>query len=318
MTLQMGVPKPNARKKKPYLAATARYMVNNWQLYLMILPALVFYTLFAYKPMYGALIAFNDYSPRLGILGSEWVGFKHFVDFFTGAYFGRTLFNTVWISLCMLLFSFPAPIILAILINELRSKTYSRIVQTISYLPHFISLVVICSLIREFTQQGGVITQGLAALGFPNISMLNEPKLFVPIYVVSGIWQQIGWDSIVYLAVLTAIPPELYEAGKIDGVGRFQKIFYITLPSIIPTVVVMLILKIGGLMNVGYEKIILLQNPANYAASDVINSFVYRRGIIDRSYSFSAAVGLFNSAVNCILLFGSNWFSNKVGSTSLW
>lgn len=306
------------KRNRGYFAGFAKYFIGNWQIYLMILPALMFYTLFCYKPMYGAIIAFKDYSPRAGIWGSPWVGFKHFTDFFTGPYFGRTLFNTLWISLCTLIFSFPAPIILAIMINELKSKTYSRVVQTASYLPHFVSLVVICSLIKEFTAQGGIIIELLSHIGFPDISMLNEPKYFVPIYVMSDIWQVIGWDSIIYLAALTAISPDIYEAAAIDGVGRFQRIIYITLPGIIPTVVTMLILRIGGLMSVGYEKIILLQSSSNYSTSDVINSFVYRRGLVDRSYSFSSAVGLFNSVINCVLLFASNWLSKKFSSTSLW
>ena len=306
------------KKGKGRFAQFGKYLVANWQIYLMILPALVFYTLFCYKPMYGAIIAFKDYSPRVGIWGSEWVGFKHFVDFFTGPYFSRTLFNTLWISVCTLLVSFPAPIILAVMINELRSKIYSRVVQTASYLPHFISLVVICSLIKEFTAQGGIITELLTHIGFPDTSMLNEPRYFVPIYVISETWQVIGWDSIIYLAALTSISPDIYEAAAIDGVGRFQKIIYITLPGIVPTVLTMLILKVGGLMGLGYEKIILLQNASNYSTSDVINSFVYRRGLVDRSYSFSSAVGLFNSVINCVLLFGSNWLSKKFSQTSLW
>ncbi len=306
------------KKGKGRFARFGKYFAANWQIYLMIVPALAFYTLFCYKPMYGAIIAFKDYSPRVGIWGSEWVGFKHFVDFFTGPYFSRTLFNTLWISVCTLLVSFPAPIILAVMINELRSKAYSRVVQTASYLPHFISLVVICSLIKEFTAQGGIITELLTHIGFPDTSMLNEPKYFVPIYVISETWQVIGWDSIIYLAALTSISPDIYEAAAIDGVGRFQKIIYITLPGIVPTVLTMLILKVGGLMSLGYEKIILLQNASNYSTSDVINSFVYRRGLVDRSYSFSSAVGLFNSVINCVLLFGSNWLSKKFSQTSLW
>lgn len=297
---------------------STKYFKTNWQIYLMILPALLFYTLFCYLPMYGAVIAFKDYSPRLGIWGSTWVGFKYFIEFFTGPYFSRTFFNTLWISLCTLCFSFPMPILLAIMINELKSKQYSRIVQTASYLPHFISLVVICSLIKEFTAQDGIITTLLGYVGFPNINMLNEPKLFVPIYVISDVWQTIGWDSIIYLAALTSISQDIYEAAAIDGVGRFRKIFSITLPCILPVVVTMLILRIGGLMSIGYEKIILLQSPANYATSDVINSFVYRRGLVDRSYSFSSAVGLFNSVINCFLLFASNWFSSRFTQTSLW
>lgn len=302
----------------PVRVRLRRDMKQNWTLYLLVLPVIVFYTLFCYKPMYGAIIAFKDYSPRLGIFGSPWVGMKHFVDFVSNPYFWRILKNTLWISVCTLIFSFPAPIILALLINELKSKRYARVVQTMSYLPHFISLVVICSLIKEFTRQDGVINDFLSLFGIPRQTMLNNPKLFVPVYVVSDIWQRIGWGSIIYLAALTGIDQELYEAARIDGANRWQQMWRITLPCIMPTVVIMLILRIGGLMNVGYEKIILLYNPAIYETSDVISSYVYRKGILERSYSFSSAVGLFNSLINCILLFASNWFSRKVNHTSLW
>jgi len=311
--------KETAMATKQTLAKKWRVeLQNNWQLYIMVLPLVVFYILFHYKPMYGVIIAFKDYSTRLGIMGSKWVGFKHFTDFFTGPYFTRIFFNTFYISICTLLFSFPMPIILALLINELRSRRYSRVVQTVSYLPHFISLVVICSLIKEFTSSRGVITNMLGVFGFPKINMLNEPNLFVPVYVISDIWTGMGWGSIIYLAALTAIDPELYEAAKIDGAGRFRQVLHISLPSILPTIIIMLLLRLGGLMNVGYEKIILLQNPVIYSTSDVISSFVYRRGIIDRSYSFSAAVGLFNSVINCVLLFTSNRVSNMLSETSLW
>ena len=308
----------NMVKKNTFVRRLVTDFKSNWQLYIMVMPLLLFYLLFHYKPMYGVIIAFKDYSTRLGIVGSEWVGLKHFTDFFTGPYFMRTLWNTFFISFCTLLFSFPMPVILALLINELRSKKYSRLVQTVSYLPHFISLVVICSLIKDFTSQKGVITAMLEVFGFPKISMLNEPKLFVPVYVVSDIWQSMGWGSIVYLAALTSISQELYEAARIDGASRLKQIVHISLPCIMPTVTVMLILRIGGLMNLGYEKIILLQNPAIYSTSDVISTFVYRRGIIDRSYSFSAAVGLFNSIINCLLLIISNMLSKRLNETSLW
>ena len=291
---------------------------KNWPLYIMVLPLVLFYILFCYKPMYGVIIAFKDYSTRLGISGSNWVGFKYFREFFSSPYFVRTLWNTFFISISTLVFSFPMPVILALLINELRSKKYSRIVQTASYLPHFISLVVICSLIKEFTSQRGVITSLLNIFGFPAISMLNEPHLFVPVYVFSDIWQSMGWGSIVYLAALTSIDQSLYEAAKIDGAGRFRQIIHISIPGIMPTIITMLILRMGGLMSIAYEKIILLYNPAIYSTSDVISSFVFRRGIMDRSYSFSAAVGLFNSVINCFLLFASNWLSKRFNESSLW
>ena len=306
------------RKKESLAVSLSIDFKKNWQLYVMLLPLVLFYLLFHYKPMYGVIIAFKDYSARLGIMGSEWVGFRYFIDFFTGPYFMRTFWNTFFISMCTLIFSFPMPIFLALLINELRSRTYSRMVQTVSYLPHFISLVVICSLIKEFTASKGIITTVLSVFCFPKVSMLNEPGLFVPVYVISDIWQSMGWGSIVYLAALTSINQELYEAARIDGAGRLRQILSISLPSIMPTIIIMLILRLGGLMSVGYEKIILLYNPATYSTSDVISSFVFRRGIIERNYSFSTAVGLFNSVINCILLFGSNKLSKQLSESSLW
>ena len=287
-------------------------------LYIMILPVLAFYTLFCYKPMYGAIMAFKNYSPKLGIWGSPWAGLQYFDEFVSNPYFWRILKNTLTISISALVFSFPAPIILALLINELRGKWFPRIVQTLSYLPHFISLVVVCSLIKEFTVQTGIVNDFLAMFGIERQTMLNNPKLFVPIYVLSDIWQGIGWGSIIYLAALTGIDQELYEAAKIDGAGRWKQTLHVTIPCIVPTIIIMLILRIGGLMNVGYEKIILLYNPSIYETSDVISSFVYRKGILERSYSYSSAVGLFNSAINCLLLFGSNWISGKLNNTSLW
>lgn len=304
--------------KTSFSSRLYRDMRRNWQVYLMALPVLIFYTVFCYRPMYGAIIAFKDFSPKLGIMGSHWAGLKYFREFFTGPFFSRTLGNTLIISISQLLFSFPAPIILALLINELRSRRFSRIVQTISYLPHFISLVVVCSIIKEFTAYNGLINDIVGFLGGQRQNLLGNPSAFVPVYVLSDIWQSVGWGSIIYLAALTGVDQELYEAAMIDGAGRWRQARSITLPSIMPTIIVMLILRIGGIMNVGYEKIILLYNPAIYETADVISSFVYRKGILERSYSFSAAVGLFNSAINCVLLFSSNWLSRKFNDVGLW
>ncbi len=291
---------------------------RNSTLYLLALPMIIFYTLFCYKPMYGAIIAFKNYQPRAGIMGSEWVGMKYFHEFVTNPYFWRILKNTLVISISTLLFAFPAPIVLALLINELKGKMFPRVVQTLSYLPHFISLVVVCSLIKEFTAENGIINDLLAVFGAERQTMLNNPRLFVPIYVLSEIWQGIGWSSIIYLAALSGIDQAIYEAAEIDGAGRWKQMLYVTIPGIIPTVIIMLILRIGGMMNVGYEKVILLYNPAIYETSDIISTFVYRKGILERGYSYSAAVGLFNSVINCFLLVISNQFSKKIGETSLW
>ena len=268
--------------------------------------------------MYGAIIAFKDYSPALGIMESPWVGFKHFLAFFDSFYFWRILKNTIVMSLASLIFGFPAPILLALLINEVTNRPYKKFVQTVSYIPHFISLVVVCSMIKEFTMDSGIINDFLSLFGFDRVTMLNEKQYFVPIYVISNIWQQIGWDSIIYLAALTGVSKELYEAADLDGASKLKQVFYVTLPGILPTIITMLLLKIGNILNVGYEKVILLYNEATYETADVISSYVYRKGLQEFDWSFSTAVGLFNSVINFTLLIISNKISKKVSETSLW
>ncbi len=309
---------PARRSANKFVLAVQKDWKRNKHRYLMVLPVLAFYILFHYQPMYGAIIAFKQFNPAKGILGSEWVGLKHFKDFFNSIYFWRLMKNTFVISLNSLIWGFPAPIILALLINELRSRKFARIVQTVTYLPHFISLVVICGMIREFVSDTGVITQFFTLLGMDNINMLTKPKLFMPIYVISGIWQEIGWGSIIYLAALTGIDPQLYEAATIDGAGRWKQTLFITLPSILPTIIILFILRTGKLLNVGFEKIILLYNPGIYETSDVISSYVYRMGLENFNWSFSAAVGLFNSVINLALIIFSNWLSRRTSETSLW
>lgn len=292
--------------------------LRNWKLYAMMIPVLAFYIAFCYKPMYGAIIAFKDFDPTLGIWGSEWIGFENFKDLFTSSDFGRIFRNTINISVQSIIFGFPAPIILALLINELTRKRFAKFVQTVTYMPHFISLVVVCGLIKDFVSDSGVITSFLSIFGFPETNMLQEPKYFVPIYVISSIWQEIGWGSIIYLAALAGTDQELYEAAAIDGAGHLRQTWNITLPSIMPTIITMFILKLGTIMNVGFEKIILLYQPMTYETADVISSFVYRKGIIDQSYGFSTAVGLFNSVINFALIIIANTISRKVNDTSLW
>lgn len=295
-----------------------RKIKRHKELYLLILPVIVYYILFHYKPMYGVTISFMNYSPRRGIANSEWVGLQHFKTFFDSIYFTRILANTLKISLTSIFWGFPAPIILALLINELRSKKFSRVVQTVTSLPHFISLVVICSMIREFVKSDGIITELLMALGYTGGDLLSKSELFVPIYVISDIWQDVGWGSIIYLAAITGIHQELYEAARVDGAGRFRQVLNITLPGIAPTIIILFIMRMGRVMNVGYEKIILLYNEGIYSTSDVISTYVYRMGLVNRQYSFSAAVGLFNSLVNFSLVVLTNWMSRKVSETSLW
>lgn len=296
-----------------------RDIVRNKVIYLMVLPIVAYYVLFKYVPMYGAVIAFKDYSIIKGIMGSDWAGFTHFRDFFESVYFWRVIRNTLLISLYQLIFGFPAPIILAILLNELKNQFFKRIVQTVSYLPHFISIVIISGMIIDFTSREGIVNTIIEFFGGQRSSLLGDPANFRTIYVSTQIWQEIGWSSIIYLAALSGINPELYEAATVDGAGRFKKIWNVTIPSLIPTIMILLILRIGGLMEVGFEKIILLYNPNTYETADVISSFVYRVGLAEtNNYSFSTAVGLFESAINLVLLFSANYFSRRLSGSRLW
>lgn len=290
----------------------------NKYLYLMMIPVIAYYVIFHYGPMYGAIIAFKDFSPVKGILGSDWVGLKHFEEFFGSYYFLRVLKNTVLISLYTLIFEFPAPIILALLINEVRRRRFKRVVQTITYMPYFISLVVICGIITDFTNADGLINRLFMLLGYDGQAMLQKPELFRPIYVLSEIWQRIGWESIIYIAALMSIDLEQYEAARIDGASRLKQMFYITLPGLVPVITIMFILRIGNLLNVGFEKIILLYNPITYETADVISTFVYRKGLLEFGWSYSSAVGLFNSVINLALLISANYISRKVNENSLW
>ena len=287
-------------------------------LYLLFVPILIYYIVFQYGSMFGLIIAFENYKPRLGFFKSPFVGLTHFKNFINDYYFKRTLMNTIRISVTNLIFSFPCPIILAIFISELRSKTYSKAVQTITYIPHFVSIVVLTSIVMDLTARNGAITQFLAKFGFEPVTMLNETKYFLPIYIISGIWQNIGWNSIVYLAALLSIDAQLYEAARIDGAGKLRQLWSITLPSLLPTIIIMLILQVGKMFNVGYEKIILMYNPMTYEVADVINSYVYREGLLNLNYSYAAAVGMFNSIVSFILVWTTNKISNKLTGSGLW
>lgn len=303
-------------------ARVGRNLLNdikrNRYVYLMVIPVALFYICFCYLPMGGMLIAFQDYSPTKGIWGSEWVGLQNFIDFFNDYQFGRLLRNTISLSFELILFGFPAPILLALLINELRGRRYRKLVQTVSYLPHFISLVVVCGLISNFTASTGVINQVLAVFGFEPKTFLMDPNLFHPLFVVSDIWQHVGWSSIVYLSAISAIDPGLYEAATIDGANRFQQIWHVTLPALVPTITILFIMRIGNIMSLGYEKIILLYNSTNMETADIIASFAYRRGLLDSDYGFSTAVGMFNSVVNLVILSVANRLSRKITGESLW
>lgn len=316
VVLEAGV--RQTRSKSVFMKRFTRDFLLNKYLYVMMLPVLAYYAVFHYAPMYGAMIAFKDYSPVKGIMGSEWVGFSHFQDFFSSYYFWRILKNTIILSLYNLIFEFPAPIVLALLINEVRSRVFKKFVQSVTYMPYFISMVVICGMITDFTNPDGIVNTLLTFLGYDGNAMLQKPELFRPIYIISEIWQKIGWESIIYIAALMSIDLEQYEAARMDGAGRLKQIFYITLPGIIPTIMIMLILRIGNMMNVGFEKIILLYNPGTYETADIISSFVYRKGLLEFGWSYSSAVGLFNSMISLILLISANYISRKVNENSLW
>lgn len=288
-------------------------------LLLLILPVLLYYFVFHYIPMYGVIIAFKNFKPLKGILGSAWVGFDYFTMFFKSVYFWRLLKNTLLLSLYSLLWGFPIPILFALLLNELKEGIFKKSVQTISYLPHFISIVVIVGMIHNFTTvQGGIVNTVIGWFGFGPINFLSEPSWFRDIYVSSSVWQGFGWSSIIYLAAISGIDPQLYEAAEMDGANRWQKMWSITLPCLVPTIVILLILNVGNLMDVGFEKINLLYNPTTYETADVISTFVYRQGIQRADYSYSTAIGLFNNVINLILLVTVNRISKKVSETSLW
>jgi putative aldouronate transport system permease protein len=286
-------------------------------LYLLLAPLLLYYLIFCYLPMFGVVIAFQDYRVTKGFIASQWVGLKHFRAFFSSEYMWRTIRNTLSISGLGLIFGFPAPILLALMLNELRSNKFKKIAQTITYIPHFISTVVIVSIVMNFVSTKGLINEFLLALGKTPIQYASDPGLFYPTYIISGIWQTIGWDSIIFLAALTGVDPQLYEAATIDGAKRLRRMWHVTLPGIAPTITLMLILRLGSIMSVGYEKIVLMYNPSIYRTADVISTYVFRRGIWDGQYSFAAAVGLFNSAVNFVLLVLSDMASKKRGQSGL-
>lgn len=290
---------------------------NKWK-YLVILPVVAYLILFHYKPLYGVIIAFKRFKPHLGIIDSPWVGLQHFKSLVTDMYFTRSMRNTLTISLLTLIFSFPAPVLLALLLNEVKSSKVKRTVQTITYMPHFVATVIVCGMIVSFTQSSGLFNDIIAFFGGKRTNLLIQEKYFYPIYIISGIWQNVGWNSIIYLAALSGIDQEQYEAAKVDGANRLQQLWYITLPGLIPTISMLLIMRMGGLLSVGFEKILLLYQPATYEVADVISTYSYRRGLVENNYSYSTAVGLFNSVINVILMTTANKLSKKLGQSGLY
>ena len=286
--------------------------------YIMLVPVLVYYIVFHYLPMFGVVIAFQNYKPAKGIANSAWVGLKNFTAFFQGPYAWRLIRNTILLSVYQILVGFPAPIFLALMLNEMKAKRFKRVCQTLTYMPHFISLVVICGIIREFCSSRGLITTLLSFAGMPRENLLAKPQYYRTIYVLSGVWQNIGWGSIIYLATLSNVDPSLFEAADLDGANRIQKIIYINLPVLVPIIAVQLIMRVGNIMSEGAEKTILLYNAVTYDTSDIISSYVYRMGLEKQSYSSAAAIGLFNSLINMGLVVFANWFSRTFVNESLW
>ena len=288
-------------------------------LHMLVLPSVLFVFIFSYIPMYGIIIAFKDFSVSKGILDSRWVGFEHFYSFFESIYFWRLIRNTVLLSFYSIIFSFPVPIIFALMLNEVRCRIFKNTIQTVSYFPHFISIVIVVGMMHTLlSPETGMINQLLSLMGIKAIPFMQSSAWFRPLYIISGVWQGFGWSSIIYLSTLISIPPELYEAADMDGANRFQKIIKISLPSIIPTVIIMLILAIGGIMNVGFEKVMLMYNPGIYEVSDVISTYIYRKSIEGGEFAFGTAIGLFNNVVNFIIIFITNKISRKVSEVSLW
>lgn len=294
-------------------------LLLNGDLMLLMLPVVAYYVIFSYIPMAGIVIAFKEYRLLDGIWGSPWVGLKQFEVLFQTPSFFEVLRNTVVISALRILFGFPAPILLALLLNELRSEKYKRVIQTISYLPHFLSWVVLAGIFLQFlSPSSGPVNILLTKIGLQPIYFLGQPSTFVPTIIATGIWQSIGWGSIIYLAAISGISPELYESALLDGANRLQRIWYITLPSIAPTIVVLFILNMGSILNGGFDQIFNLYNDAVMSVADILDTYVYRRGLTGLQYSYAAAVGLFKNGIGFLFVFATNLFARKLGDASLW
>ncbi|HJC23493.1 MAG TPA: ABC transporter permease subunit [Candidatus Eisenbergiella merdavium] len=292
---------------------------RRWQLYVLLTPALLYFAIFRYGPMYGLQLAFRDFMPNLGISGSEWIGLENFRRFFNSYHFEVLLKNTLTLSLYQLLVGFPLPILLALSLHALENKKVAKCIQTIVYAPYFISTVVLVGMINIFfSMNGGLINSLLALLGKEQILFLGKASYFPSLYVWSGVWQSTGWSAIIYLAALSSVNPELHEAAKIDGAGRFQRILHIDIPHIVPTIITLLILNAGKIMSVGFEKAYLMQNSLNLEKSEIISTYVYKVGLLEGQYGFSTAVDIFNAVINCVLLVLVNWLSKKVSGSSLW
>lgn len=293
------------------------YQKNKYILFLAI-PVFIWFVIFCYLPIFGILIAFKDYSPGLGVLASPWAGLRHFKDFLSSAYTLRVFKNTLLLNLYGILWGFPAPIILALLLNEIRNKYFKVGVQVLSYMPHFISMVVVCGIVVNFTAKNGIISQIVSFFTGEQVNLLLYPQYYRSIYIASDLWQAVGWNSIIYVAALAGIDPALYEAATIDGAGKLKQTIHVTLPGLAPTIIVLLIMRMGHVLSSGFDKTILLYNEGTYEVADTIGSYTYRRGMVESNYSFSSAVGLFNSVINIIFLLATNKISRVVTESSLW
>lgn len=297
----------------------ARRVWSRWDLYLLLLIPLAWYIIFQYLPIYGVQIAFRKFNPSLGIADSPWVGLQYFEQFFESYYFGELLYNTISLSIFQLVVGFPIPIILALMINEIRGGRLKKAIQNVTYIPHFLSVVVVVSMLNLFSNPDyGLFNKFFGMFGAPAVDYIAKAEYFRPMYVFSNVWQNMGFNAIIYIAALAAIDPSLYEAATIDGATRLQKIIYISIPCIMPTIIVLFIMRIGSIMDLGFEKALLMQNPVNMSASEIISTFIYKNGIQKGQFSYSAAVGLFNSTINFVLLMSANFLSRKLTKTSLW
>lgn len=300
-------------------SAFARKFSKSWILLLMFLPCLLYYLLFKYYPMLGIVISFKNYNLYKGIWESDWVGFKYYITFFQNPDFWLLFRNTFLLGAYTLIFGFPAPIILALLLNELKNMMFKRFVQTATYLPHFISNVIAASMITMFlSPTGGLVNRALNSIGIGTINFLTEPSWFKPVYVLSEIWQHVGWETIIYLAALSSINPALYEAASIDGAGRMRKMWSVTLPGIAPAIVILLLLNVGKILEIGFEKVYLLSNPTTYATADIFSTYVYRVGMTNGNYSYASAIDVFTGIVSLVFIVSANYISRKLSDNSLW
>lgn len=311
-----GEPAPRVRRRA---SGPARHFRRYWQLWVMVAPAIAFVAVFAYVPMYGLQLAFREFDFAAGITGGEWVGLKYFNQFFESPQFWTLIRNTVVISVSTLVVGFAAPIALALMINQVIGRSRKKFLQTATYLPHFISIVVIVGMLQVFlSPTSGLITRFVALFGVEGANFLGSATAFVPVYVISDVWQHAGWNSIIYLAALSRVDPQLYEAARIDGAGRFSIIRHVDVPALVPTMIILLILNMGNVLNTGFEKIFLMQNPLNLGVSEVIATYVYKVGILSNQFSYATAIGLFNTLINFAFLVIANQIAKRVSNTSLW